>query len=560
MTRALRFREHPAVHALVSRPRALLWLAFAAFVVVRFPFLFASPSFYAEEGNVYFRYACEHDAWTTLTARHLGYYAFFPNFVTWLASLVPLGLAPWVGLVFGFVGPGICALIIIEAGEDDVPQSAKPLALALIVFTLTMRAEWYATIHTQFWLSVALLLSLAIRPTTFALRRFESALVLVASATGVVSVVLAPVFLAAGVQRRDKRLGALGIVFGIGALLHVVAGAGRSPSWSIAQYVVVLAEKLVAFPLIGKLADPVAQSLYAGAASPAVYIGAAAVLVAWAALALALSRPRWRWVVVGALWAGAVSIYFALPPYEGLSTAYGGTRYSLAGVVPVLVALCVGRRDAHVRLRRVADVVIVLALASGVVSGVALARDHLIEHSSFASDAARFADDAGVTLGLHVPRCRVSVNASRQREGFAVDAPVAMSDGGVRFLMRTGRYDARAPVGVFVLAASDGDVPRLVLGEGGWVAQDIGYYGDGTFVTPGLCYGGVGRPTVVPRESFRGRSHVVALSAATLDALPPSAATVYVGYGRDFADALAKGTFRRYARVELANARALGDQ
>ena len=139
------------------------WPLFALLITLRFPTLLHAPTFYAEEGIVYVRYALSHDVWDTLTARHIGYYAFFSNLTGLLASLVPLSLAPYVTTLLGLVAPSLCACLMIESDAD---RRHKAVGLALIVFTLTMRTEWASSIHAQFWLAMALVLMLAVVPRT----------------------------------------------------------------------------------------------------------------------------------------------------------------------------------------------------------------------------------------------------------------------------------------------------------------------------------------------------------------------------------------------------------
>jgi hypothetical protein len=531
----------------VRAPFGLLPL-FALLIALRFPTLLHAPTFYAEEGIVYVRYALSHDVWDSLTARHIGYYAFFSNLTGLLASLVPLSLAPYVTTVLGLVAPSLCAYLLIESGTD---RRHKAVGLALIVFTLTMRTEWASSIHAQFWLATALVLMLAVVPGTRAAYAMHTIIVALAASTGAVSVLLAPVYLLGGLLLRERRLVIVGFVLGAALTLHVLAGASRTPTWGVGELVSVALFKLAVYPFVGKLADPIGQLAFVHAHEPLVFIATSLALGAWVGFVVRHTHDRWRWVAVASLSLGGACLLFALPPYEGMARAMAASRYALVGVVPVCIGLVCSRDAQSVVVQRCVSVLVVLALGSGAITGVKLTIDRLRAPSSFGDDVERFEADRGVTMMLHQPRCRVSVNAAAQREGFEVRGPF-MDDAGVVFEMTLGRFDRGVPVGVFVLAARADGQASIVLTTSGFHARELLYYGDGDFTSPGRCYGG-GDPSVrvAPFTWVRGHAARVRVTRAQLRTLPGDAEALFVGYGRDFADALAKGTFRRVPTAAL---------
>jgi hypothetical protein len=542
-----RMLEWPA-----TAPRSFLWALFAALVLLRFPFMFRAPTFYAEEGIVYFRYALEHDIWDALTASHIGYYSLVSNLGGVLASWVPLRFAPLITSLFGLVFPTVCAHLLIEY---EISLRSRAWALAVLVFTVTMRAEWSSTIHSQFWLAAAMTLLLgSTAPRGPAAKCLQGTLVLVAAATGVVSCLLAPIFGLASLRLRERRFAVIAITLAAALGAHVLSGASRSPSWGVSELLSVVLLKLAVFPFVGRVADPLGHAAYVHASEASVAVAIVLLLAAWFAFVILQSKGRWRWVSVASLLLGSLSIYFALPPYDTLALAMAGSRYSFAGVVPVCIALVCSRPQQGPTVRRVVAVLVLFALIAGAVSGVKLARDRWASPSHFAADVSRFATDRGVTMELHQPRCRLSVNAAEQRQGFEIRGPIRDATDELAFEIIPGRYDRGVAVGVFVLATGLDPTTRITLGPDGWDEREIVYYGFGTPETGGRCYGGADPSLLMPREAFRGSRHSFRLTSATIDALPSDVEEIFIGYGRDYADALAKGTFRPFELSEVRDA------
>lgn len=189
--------------------RFSLSLIFAALIVFRDASLFIFPRFWAEEGAFWFSYAFSHKWIDALLSAHAGYYNFYPQLATVLAArIVPLEHAPLVTTLAAFLVQMVPLLIVVW--DDSRLWNSwlkKVIWGAIFLFTPRSTEIWLNTNGSQYYLLLISVLVL-LRDTPSRKRpgrRFLYAtLILVAGLTGVLSCLLAPLFLYKGWKTRQS--------------------------------------------------------------------------------------------------------------------------------------------------------------------------------------------------------------------------------------------------------------------------------------------------------------------------------------------------------------------
>lgn len=518
--------------------RVSLWGFFAAISFARFPALFKDAAFYAEEGNVYFGYAANNGVIDSLFESHVGYFSLFANVAGIVSAAVPLEYAVVATRALGILGPAVCAWVIIEIPSRRLVRAA---ALAVVVFTYTMSEEWATTIHAQFWFAVAVIVMIAVPATSRSIERGQYAVTVVAGLSGVLACVAAPVYIALAVRERNRRDAVVGGILSVALLIQLAVGASRDASWHAGEFVVVAFLKLAFFPVSGVRGNRVSPGWYESWTFVPVAALFALLLVGWIAFVVWTAHERWRLVAATSLSVGLLGIYFALPPYSDLAYSHLGTRYSVAGVVPVLIALVVSIDRRRLLIQIVVIGIVAVAIVRGIDSGADLASAQLARDSVWLPGVERYQADPGAPITTN-SSCLVAENGRDQRTGFGVEVVEPALPGGLSFVVTPGQYDLDRMIEMFVF--SDESVETLTP--------------DGWELIPGFLYGDDNRrchSSSAPVEMYGPAEgeFQIDISKADTDDLAQRSTTISIGYGRDFADALAKDTQRAFMICRLRN-------
>jgi len=131
-------------------------------MVLRAPLYFSTPSFWAEEGTLYFAVAWTHALPEALTYRPAGYLLLCSNLATTLAvalvrgGILPLARAPLVTVLCAFAVQ-LVPVAVIAASRAPFWSGAlrRSAGVAIILFGALTDEIWLNTINAQPWLTVA---------------------------------------------------------------------------------------------------------------------------------------------------------------------------------------------------------------------------------------------------------------------------------------------------------------------------------------------------------------------------------------------------------------------
>jgi hypothetical protein len=154
------------------------WLAvLAVLAFLRSPHVLLEGRFWAEEGSIHFAHAYAEGgiAGLTFIDQRAGYLNLIPNVGTWLATLVPLSVAPLVTTWLAF-GVLLFVLWIAVAWPSDLlpTPGARLIAAGLLLFGPAAHPEvWLNTINSQTHLGIAGILLAFVRLDDLSRRRFH---------------------------------------------------------------------------------------------------------------------------------------------------------------------------------------------------------------------------------------------------------------------------------------------------------------------------------------------------------------------------------------------------
>src|SRR5262249_48115960 len=148
-----------------SAGRSLRWgllLGAAVVMILRAPIYFSAPSFWAEEGTLYFGLAWTHPVREALTYRPAGYLLLCANLATTLAAalvhggLLPLARAPLV-TVLASLAVQLLPVAVIAWSRAPFWDGAlrRAMGVAIVLFGALTDEIWLNTINCQPWLVVA---------------------------------------------------------------------------------------------------------------------------------------------------------------------------------------------------------------------------------------------------------------------------------------------------------------------------------------------------------------------------------------------------------------------
>jgi hypothetical protein len=406
-----------------SAGRPLRWgllLGAAAVMILRAPVYFSAPSFWAEEGTLYFGLAWTHPVHEALAYRPAGYLLLCANLATTLAAalvhggLLPLARAPLV-TVLASLAVQLLPVAVIAWSRAPFWDGAlrRGVGVAIVLFGALTDEIWLNTINCQPWLVVAAALLLLEPADARSGGWWSAGLLLLAGLSAAAASALVPLFVWRAWRARTTRsviqagvLAACAVVQ-LGCLWSAAHGGGALPQRAAGLDLGVFAATVWARTLIvPTLGTDVGQ----GASAPLRHLASlplggvlllalAAGAIAWLARGL---RPEERVALVGSY---VVVTTLTLLTAVGdkamlLGSVWASSRYVYAPGVLVLLMLLGGMRPGNGPVRRV---VCVALLAAGLVQGVADYRSSLRWQPSWPSwpDEVR-AWEANPSRPLHI--------------------------------------------------------------------------------------------------------------------------------------------------------------
>lgn len=327
--------------------RLLAWILVglaALLIASRTPDILLHGRLFAEEGVVYFRDAVLGSWYDALLAPRIGYFSAFNKLAALGATAVPLEEAARVTTLCA-LGVQLAVVWIIARSDAFGPLWLRPLAVAAPLFAQPSVEVWLNTINSQFHFAVGtavlLVTGRAALPATF-----RVLFLLLAGATGPVSVTLAPLFAWKALRSRTRpdliEAVLLCALAGLQTILMaqgLASGARAGSGFSVLALIGGLGVKNLALPGLGPLADAVPVALLSGTALGKGLVMAALACVA-GLFALAVVRsPAGRWLGMAALLIAVVSYAGALgkDPWLLLLPLANG-RYAYAPNVLMILA------------------------------------------------------------------------------------------------------------------------------------------------------------------------------------------------------------------------------
>jgi hypothetical protein len=374
-----------------ARPlRWALLLGAALLMVLRAPVYLSSPSFWAEEGTLYFALAWQRPLREALIYRPAGYLLLPANLATTLAAalvragVLPLARAP---LVTVLVALAVQVLPVGLVAWSRAPFWGSPLrrsvGVAIVLFGALTDEIWLNTINSQPWLVVVTALLLLEPPDVQGgAARTRAAVLTFAGLSAPAASALAPLFAWRAWRSRTRPAVVQAALLAACAAVQIAclwsaAGTGQHlPSRTVGLDLGVFAATVwVRTLIVPTLGPDVAQRASvllqrAGAIAPlegVLLLALAAGAIAWLARGL---RADERLALVGAY---AVVTPLTLLTAVGdkamlLRGVWASSRYVYAPGILVLLVLLGGARRGSGRLR---PLVCALLLATGLVQGAA---------------------------------------------------------------------------------------------------------------------------------------------------------------------------------------------
>lgn len=368
---------------------AVLVVAAAALTVWRAPQYIAAPSFWAEEGMLYFAPAWNVGALTGLVQRPVGYLILWANLATTLAvALVRTGVcslesAPRVTVVAALLAQLLPVVLVAAAVQPAWGGlGRRAAAVAIVLIGTRTGGQWLNTINSQFFLALATVVVL-LEPVSVGARRRRAyaAVVALAGLSGPGASFLTPLFVWKAWRAPTRTTIAIAATSVACALVQAIsiwnfgaaATSARGHGTTVGVVAAVAWMRTVVLPVFG----PTAALWFAVHARPLVIgtllhpAGASfgwllAVALVMLVAALALGAPRAvRWpLAAGYVVVTVGSIMGSLGDVAGmLFGVEGGARYVYVPGVMLLWLVFFNFR----RLRSVRGAVCAAVLACGLV-------------------------------------------------------------------------------------------------------------------------------------------------------------------------------------------------
>ncbi len=298
--------------------------------------------FWAEEGAVYFINGRNLTWADALFAVHTGYLNLAASIATLLAArVVPLQWAPWISTSFALLIQLCPPLLLLTSGVPWLMnRSAMVLALLMLLATPRSGEVWLNAITSQFHLSLCAALILALSLRRGYVGRFRVALLVLASLSGPVATLLAPLFILRAYFERSWFRMVQGVILGIGGALQLAMillhpEPARQIGISPRLLAIVIYEKNILLPFLGtaateRLAPHLTADVVAGKTlwAPLLICGGCVVAIVWAAWRSRNTEVRWL-LSAGVVMMSA-SYFAALGQHVELLNVTFGDRYGYA--------------------------------------------------------------------------------------------------------------------------------------------------------------------------------------------------------------------------------------
>jgi hypothetical protein len=387
-----------------SAGRPLRWgllLGAAVVMVLRAPVYFSAPSFWAEEGTLYFGLAWTHPVREALAYRPAGYLNLCANLATTLAAalvhggVVPLARAPLV-TVLASLAVQLLPVAVIAWSRAPFWDGAlrRGLGVAIVLFGALTDEIWLNTINSQSWLVVAAALLLLEPADAQSGGWWSAGLLLLAGLSAPPASALAPLFAWRAWRARTTRsvvqagLVAACAVVQIGCLWSAAHGGGTLPQRTVGLDLGVFAATVWARTLIvptlgtdvGQGASAPLQHLASLPLGGALLLALASGAIAWLARGL---RAEERLALVGSyVMVTMLTLLTAVGDKALLLDVWSSSRYVYAPGVLVLLMVLGGARRGNGRAR---PAVCALLLGVGLLQGVVQYRSTLLWQPSWPS-------------------------------------------------------------------------------------------------------------------------------------------------------------------------------
>jgi hypothetical protein len=263
--------------------RAITLLGCALVIYAREPRLFHEPRLWAEEGVVFLTYAYTHDWWQVLTVPYTSYYLLFTNLSGLLAArMVPLLLAPLITTILALAVQLLPAALILWSDSPLWEGMFWRRVLAVAALFVPISGEvWLTTTNSQFHLTLAAGILLAIPPARGKRGWLYAALLALIGLSSPSACFLVPVFWLRWGRRGTEGLAdalvlsAALVLQGALALSSLSSAGMRGVGGSIPLWerlnpnypptiVLILAMRLVVAPILGSgWASELVQNLFA---------------------------------------------------------------------------------------------------------------------------------------------------------------------------------------------------------------------------------------------------------------------------------------------------------
>jgi len=198
-------RSRPIQHGaddVSARTKMLMLTAYGFLIALRYPWLLLHGRLWIEDGTVYLRAGWADSFSTALFSPHLGYYALWPNAVGLVAGRwIPLPLAALFMTWCAFLIQLLAGYCFVQC-EAFATVRAKALALAVLLMTAPSYEVWLNTINSQTYLVLCSAVILISRPGRHWIQR--NAVLVLATLTGPLTVILAPFFLLEAVLKKSR--------------------------------------------------------------------------------------------------------------------------------------------------------------------------------------------------------------------------------------------------------------------------------------------------------------------------------------------------------------------
>jgi len=184
-------------------------------MVIRAPYLFINPRFWAEEGAVYFSEAFHTTWFDALLSGHQGHYSFFPNIITLIATkIVPLEYAPFVTTFAALVCQIFVVFIILYRLRSVLNPVQQLLLCVATIFVCNTGEIWLNTITSQYYFCLAafFIVISGYRMSSTSWVIFDRFVLVISGLTSIITIFLLPALFIRWYLERDRNILSLNLI------------------------------------------------------------------------------------------------------------------------------------------------------------------------------------------------------------------------------------------------------------------------------------------------------------------------------------------------------------